>query len=91
MNPDYDKNGLPLHVDECPEYDGKRCKLMGFRPDRFCEPALIDARTQMLAAYERVVNLLSSWESDRGRGSAAWDDTMGPIVEELRRVLKGDA
>ena len=43
-----------------------------------------------LAAYERVVNLMSSWESDRGRGSAAWDDTMGPIVEEMRRALDGD-
>lgn len=33
---------LPLcSGDECPNYDGKRCKAMGFRPDRFCEPELI--------------------------------------------------
>lgn len=32
--------GLP-HCDEaCPNHDGKRCRATGFRPDRFCEPAL---------------------------------------------------
>lgn len=42
MKPTRDKNGLPMHSDECPGYDGKRCGQMCFRPDRFCEPALID-------------------------------------------------
>jgi hypothetical protein len=42
MKPDRDDNGLPLHSDECPDYDGKRCSLRGFRPDRFCEPKLIE-------------------------------------------------
>ena len=52
-----DKNGLPLHSDECPDYDGKRCSRMGFRPTRFCEPALIDkysGREQMTRWKESV-------------------------------------
>ena len=26
--------------DECPQYDGKRCRLMGFRPSTLCEPVV---------------------------------------------------
>lgn len=33
--------GIPLCQDElCPQYDGKRCRMLGFRPDRICEPAV---------------------------------------------------
>lgn len=32
---------LPLcSADDCPNYDGKRCHLTGFRPDTYCEPVL---------------------------------------------------
>lgn len=38
-----DENGLPkCSRDDCPQYDGKRCRELGFRPDAFCEPQLID-------------------------------------------------
>ena len=38
-NPDPDwEDGVPLHDDACRAFDGKRCSLMGFRPDRICEP-----------------------------------------------------
>lgn len=41
MKPNVDFRGVPTcSEDECPEYDGKRCKLTGFRPDRICEPAV---------------------------------------------------
>ena len=43
--PHRDANGLPTcSQDDCPAYDGKRCRLLGFRPDRFCEPALLAER-----------------------------------------------
>lgn len=32
--------------DSCPQYDGKRCKLMGFRPHGCCEP-VIEAMADM--------------------------------------------
>jgi hypothetical protein len=78
MTPTRDKDGLPLHTDECPEYDGKRCRFMGFRPDRFCEPELVEERERALvlaAQVERVKALLVSWSSDRERMEevATWD------------------
>lgn len=39
--PEWDK-GVPLHNDGCPNYDGKRCEAIGFQPDRFCEPCVIE-------------------------------------------------
>jgi hypothetical protein len=43
--PSPDRNGLPLcSQEECPQYDGKRCRELGFRPHHFCEPQLIEDR-----------------------------------------------
>lgn len=40
---DPQRPGLPICSDDaCPAYDGKRCHLTGFRPDTYCEPALLD-------------------------------------------------
>jgi hypothetical protein len=32
--------GIPYCTEECSRFDGKRCDLMGFRPDGICEPAV---------------------------------------------------
>lgn len=61
-----DRTGLPLcSEDECPEFDGKRCRLTGFRPERFCEPALVDMvraneglRRQMAAELREAARML---------------------------------
>lgn len=38
-NPYLDDDGVPYcSTDECPMYDGKRCELLGHRPDGLCEP-----------------------------------------------------
>jgi len=31
---------VPLCEETCPHHDGKRCRLMGFRPSRMCEPVV---------------------------------------------------
>lgn len=37
-------DGVPVCTEEeCPSYDGKRCRVFGFRPDRICEPATREA------------------------------------------------
>lgn len=36
----FPSDGVPMCQDSCPSYDGKRCRVMGFRPDRICEPAV---------------------------------------------------
>lgn len=57
IKPDHDTNALPLCSGAaCPSYDGKRCKNLGFRPDRFCEPALI----QLIASAEAADEPASS-------------------------------
>lgn len=59
--PIIDAHGLPLcNQDGCGLYDGKRCSAMGFKPDRFCEPALIDLAAEhktLKADMARVVEL----------------------------------
>lgn len=31
---------VPFCDDQCPHYDGKRCRVLGFKPDRICEPVV---------------------------------------------------
>lgn len=33
---------VPICDDGCRFHDGKRCELLGFRPDRICEPMVAD-------------------------------------------------
>lgn len=41
-HPDWDDRGVPrCYDDQCPQYDGKRCRLIGFPPGSLCEPAVV--------------------------------------------------
>lgn len=38
-----DNGNLPMCSEgACPEFDGKRCKILGNRPGAICEPAVIE-------------------------------------------------
>lgn len=51
IDPVIGADGIPrCHLD-CPQHDGKRCKLMGRRPDALCEPAMDDMAKVIEAAY----------------------------------------
>ncbi len=55
INPVWE-DGLPVCTEgKCPQYDGKRCRMVGWRPDRFCEPAL-----KTLAAENRRLRAIES-------------------------------
>lgn len=42
QQPRVDRHGVPrCTTDECCQYDGRRCRALGFRPDSLCEPAVI--------------------------------------------------
>lgn len=42
QQPSVDKSGIPFCTeDECCQYDGKRCRVSGFRPGYICEPAVL--------------------------------------------------
>lgn len=40
IRPQPDKHGVPWCNDRCPSHDGKRCDLLGCRPDAVCVPAV---------------------------------------------------
>jgi hypothetical protein len=68
--------------DACSQYDGKRCRLLGFRPDHFCEPALIDlmAELQRMRKMEtsdeiaRLTRELAEAQSEAARLRKLFDD-----------------
>lgn len=37
--PDW-RSGVPFCSESCARHDGKRCRILGFRPDGICEPAV---------------------------------------------------
>lgn len=41
MQPEWLSIGVPLCNESCPSHDGKRCELMGCRPDEMCQPAVM--------------------------------------------------
>lgn len=42
QQPDVDDAGVPRCTeDKCCQYDGKRCRAFGFRPESICEPAVL--------------------------------------------------
>jgi hypothetical protein len=46
--PAWRDDGAPL-CDEahCGRFDGKRCRLTGFRPSEFCEPAIVEMASEL--------------------------------------------
>jgi len=45
-----DVGGVPhCSLEKCPSYDGKRCRLTGFRAGIVCEPAILDMRNEIVA------------------------------------------
>lgn len=48
VRPEFDKHGVPACThDECPMYDGKRCRALGHRPVAICEPAVRDMAARL--------------------------------------------
>lgn len=38
ITPTYDGHGVGKCDDRCPQHDGKRCDLLGYKPGSVCEP-----------------------------------------------------
>ena len=55
--PHVDEHGIPRCHDDCSQHDGKRCRILGFRPDGLCEPAVFEMAQQIKAADELVRRL----------------------------------
>ena len=53
IKPEVTKHGLPLCTESCPSHDGKRCRVLGQRPSRICEPAVEAMAERLEAKAER--------------------------------------
>jgi hypothetical protein len=52
IRPDVDADGVPLCSEEgCAQYDGKRCRELGQRPGRICEPG-VRLMASLIRMYE---------------------------------------
>lgn len=51
IKPDWDDN-LPYCSDNCPMYDGKRCKVLGEHPGLLCEPIVKTLVTNLHQMFE---------------------------------------
>src|SRR5690606_13058736 len=81
--PDVSRYGVPMcSREECPEYDGKRCRILGMRPDAICEPAVMDMAHRLVAAErERAAADALADIVD----SMAWSDRAGPTQRKAAR------
>lgn len=73
ISPSLGAGGVPLCSEgNCPAYDGKRCKALGFSPDRICEPA--------------VVRLARRDDDIRGEERRKLTEAVNAIRDEARRI-----
>lgn len=59
--PRIDQDGVPWCDERCHNFDGKRCELLGQRPDGICEPAVIE----LAASRARLIAEVNALLSDR--------------------------
>lgn len=89
-NPTHDDNGVPLcNQAGCGLFDGKRCKAVGFRPDRFCEPALVELVAERKALKRRLAEIDA--ERKLRLESADPDDETWHTREEYLRRIKAES
>ena len=72
---DFDENNVGIHSDDCPEYDGKRCKVIGFRPCRICEPWAIE--------------LVAQHQSAPKFGTIEWWQAVERASHEINEIRRG--
>ena len=86
----YDKSYITAEEDEhgvfycsheqCPQYDGKRCRLTGFQPHGVCEPWAIDAardKKAMDAMREFSADICSLDQCEDTEGNWFWIAEVG--------------
>lgn len=56
-----DNDGVPYCTEtSCPQYDGKRCKKLGYEPGVICQPVVVEM-AKRLAALESKIDRLGKW------------------------------
>jgi len=82
------KTGVPFCAEsDCPLYDGKRCRAMGFRPSNICEPAVMDLVSEITtqrAALERAQGVATRFSLPHNTDAQLW-------VRDAGRYVLGEA
>lgn len=76
--PRVDNAGIPWCDDSCPQHDGKRCQITGFRPSSICEPAV----GNMARDVSRLEALIVAWWEKQG--GAPVDALCGEALRVIR-------
>ncbi len=91
--PRMDENGVGFCAfEDCPQYDGKRCRLMGFRPDdnSICEPWAIAAARDKRAMDAMRKVLDADLSVTLSKKSLECDDPADAILTAAEQETKGD-
>ena len=81
IEPNWSDSKVPNCSDECPSHDGKRCRVMGFRPDTICEPA-VELAMQRLDDLQGVGKVVVGWYGTNTPGTH-----MPPGMKELKALI----
>lgn len=98
FQPEVDEHGVLFCTEEkCCQYDGKRCRLIGFRPGNICEPAvrqlIIDLKPRRgtsgnpFDVGEKVMLSRVGTFVSRAKKALIGIDAVG-VVERVERVEK---
>jgi len=101
LKPVRDEHGVPVCTeDQCPQFDGKRCRAIGFRPDRICEPA-VRALAARVAEQDRLIADLTNSCAAQGQIDREHDAqvdrlearvaVLGTVADGLRAIRNGRA
>ena len=61
--PQRDDDGVPRCTERCPYHDGKRCAILGHRPDSLCEPAVREMALKLTTVVPAWLNGLREGSS----------------------------
>lgn len=74
--------GVPLCDRGCASHDGKRCEVIGHRPDRLCQPAVVQMANVVGAAQDAAEDKVRGTNEPRyPELTAAYDALYGPQLE----------
>lgn len=83
-------NGVPRCSEEkCPSYDGKRCQLLGQKPDSICAPE-VKLRFGQLERMNRCIEVLKVHAAEaQTLGLGAFHDAIQAVVLKLEIARHG--
>lgn len=58
VRPMVDSQGVPRCSERCPSFDGKRCEILGHKPENICEPAVVDMAKRLMVVALSLIAMM---------------------------------